>query len=388
MANDLSLRQHAPPQAQHSAHAARGGAQIRLKSARKRMPGSNSPCPVANTSDSADTGPLRRRCETPIMERSFFSTNAGSDPAAPSAWTNSLAQFCVAATPSRSDPLAGEMVTRELASGLQFTVMRSTPQTIVSETPVPSNHHWISLLLEGSGHYDGAGGARVFQQGDFFFGRRGADAELALDTPFRMLLVNIPNALLARRIHLSLPRDVMHISGRSTNGRLVSNMLSAVADIIDDVAEDQILPVELALPQFLMSAVFGEGGAPAIGGATAMRAALLHRVCLHIDQQLDDPDLNVNAVAAASNLSVRYLQKLFEERGDAFAAYVKRRRLEHCRADLADPRNATVSITSICFRWGFNDAASFSRAFSAEFGLSPRAFRQRAAGAKRKLQTS
>jgi AraC-like DNA-binding protein len=39
------------------------------------------------------------------------------------------------------------------------------------------------------------------------------------------------------------------------------------------------------------------------------------------------------------------------------------------------------SITSICFRWGFSDAAGFSRAFSERFGEPPRQYRRKIAGA-------
>src|SRR5256885_3860671 len=33
------------------------------------------------------------------------------------------------------------------------------------------------------------------------------------------------------------------------------------------------------------------------------------------------------------------------------------------------------SIAELCFRWGFGDAANFSRAFTARYGLSPKAYR-------------
>jgi AraC-like DNA-binding protein len=36
---------------------------------------------------------------------------------------------------------------------------------------------------------------------------------------------------------------------------------------------------------------------------------------------------------------------------------------------------AHLSISEICFRWGFNDAAHFSRAFREQFATTPRAWR-------------
>src|SRR5260370_39969348 len=54
------------------------------------------------------------------------------------------------------------------------------------------------------------------------------------------------------------------------------------------------------------------------------------------------------------------------------------RRLERAREDLTDPVHSHLSISDICFRWGFNDAAHFSRAFHDTYGVSPRNFRRAA----------
>ncbi len=44
--------------------------------------------------------------------------------------------------------------------------------------------------------------------------------------------------------------------------------------------------------------------------------------------------------------------------------------------DLASPVCAKLSISEICFRWGFNESAHFSRAFRNEYGRSPREYRR------------
>jgi len=71
-----------------------------------------------------------------------------------------------------------------------------------------------------------------------------------------------------------------------------------------------------------------------------------------------------------------YVQKLLHNVGQGFAGYVRDCRLERCRADLADRCLGSLSITEICFRWGFNDAAHFSRSFRARYGLAPKDFRK------------
>ena len=52
--------------------------------------------------------------------------------------------------------------------------------------------------------------------------------------------------------------------------------------------------------------------------------------------------------------------------------------LQERRADLANRLYGHLSITDICFRWGFNDAAHFSHAFRDQFNVSPRQYRQHA----------
>ncbi|MFI8458148.1 helix-turn-helix domain-containing protein [Kitasatospora sp. NPDC085464] len=103
---------------------------------------------------------------------------------------------------------------------------------------------------------------------------------------------------------------------------------------------------------------------------------LLARIDAFIEENLGDPDLSPTAIAARHHISLRTLHGLFhrEQRGGV-AAVVRRRRLERCRADLADPGLAVVPVHAIAARWGFRAAAAFSRAFRDEYGTTASDFR-------------
>jgi len=103
------------------------------------------------------------------------------------------------------------------------------------------------------------------------------------------------------------------------------------------------------------------------------------RIRRYIDTHLSEPALAPEEIALAFRISVRHLHRLFSVTGYTLAAYIRARRLEECRNDLANPRLQDRTITDLAFFWGFSDSAHFSHAFTKEFGLAPREFRAQAA---------
>ncbi|HET6969815.1 MAG TPA: helix-turn-helix domain-containing protein, partial [Phenylobacterium sp.] len=63
-----------------------------------------------------------------------------------------------------------------------------------------------------------------------------------------------------------------------------------------------------------------------------------------------------------------------------FAAYLNGQRIAEARAALADPAQADVPILTIALDAGFGSLGPFNRAFKAETGLTPSAFRREALG--------
>ncbi|MEV0154439.1 helix-turn-helix domain-containing protein [Micromonospora sp. NPDC050686] len=101
----------------------------------------------------------------------------------------------------------------------------------------------------------------------------------------------------------------------------------------------------------------------------------LTRIREFVDRHLGDRSLTPRAVADAHHVSLRTLHRLFAESEDTIAGHIRRRRLDRCRRDLADPLLAAQPVGVIARRWGFTDQAHFSRAFRAAYGMSPRAWR-------------
>ncbi|MEY9954115.1 helix-turn-helix domain-containing protein [Leifsonia sp. EB34] len=113
---------------------------------------------------------------------------------------------------------------------------------------------------------------------------------------------------------------------------------------------------------------------------SSTRDSQLDAVIEYIELNLSRPDLTVAEIASANFMSVRKLHALFGEHDSTVAAWVRARRLERCRSDLADSEFGALRIGEVAARWGFRDAAHFSRLFTDRYGMSPRAFRASVAG--------
>ncbi len=111
----------------------------------------------------------------------------------------------------------------------------------------------------------------------------------------------------------------------------------------------------------------------------AERSALRVEIRRHIRAHLRDPDLGPASIAQAFAMSLRALHALFEDADSSVAVLVRNERLARCEEDLRRPNGG--SVTDIAFRWGFCDAAHFSRVFKRHFGATPSEIRQAALSA-------
>jgi AraC-like DNA-binding protein len=109
---------------------------------------------------------------------------------------------------------------------------------------------------------------------------------------------------------------------------------------------------------------------------SATRAAMRAEIARYARSHLQDPHLGPASIARAYTMSVRTLHALFEDVDESVAGLVRAERLARCLEDLRRPNGG--SVTEIAFRWGFCDAAHFSRVFKREFGATPSEVRQAA----------
>jgi len=169
---------------------------------------------------------------------------------------------------------------------------------------------------------------------------------------------------------------VTPVSSRESTGSLVAPFLrQLVANLEQSKGTVNCLLAGNLLD--LLATMFGErAGAPPTDPATVGRSLLLG-VQAWIDAHLGDADLDPVTIAAANHISVRYLHKLFHADGTSVARWVRERRLDNCRRDLEDPALAQRDVQAIARRWGFVDAAHFTKIFKASFGEPPGAYRRR-----------
>ncbi len=99
----------------------------------------------------------------------------------------------------------------------------------------------------------------------------------------------------------------------------------------------------------------------------------IRRVLNRIADNLDE-DLSLASLAETAHLSRYHFHRVFSGMvGESVAAHVRRLRLERAAQHLMYTENL---VTEIAFRAGYETVESFSRAFSDNFGLSPKNYRE------------
>ena len=285
-------------------------------------------------------------------------------------------RLCLPVGEVHRDPgFRGSVSSRVSPLGIEFAVVDASPHEISGKYMDQPAAMWLVLLLRGTAQLIHNDRCVELEPEDIAYGPCRTEATMRFPADFRALHVRIPRLTLSPRVLAPFSLRIGHLRARSGVDHILAGMLRALAETLEDVQYAELRPVELALTEFLITSLGGEKTVFGLGGSAGARASHLHRICQSIETMLGDPELSLGRVADEHGVSTRYLQKLFAASGTSFSQYLRTRRLERCRADLASPLHNRLSISEICFRWGFNGSAHFSRVFRNEYGTSPREYR-------------
>jgi AraC-like DNA-binding protein len=192
-------------------------------------------------------------------------------------------------------------------------------------------------------------------------------------TPFELLLVYCPDPLVQPHLDHLLRRTALAIPGERGPGRVLAGLLALLVEGLEggtltgaehDVA-DSVLSLVRAMHR---------DPSPRRRSSAALRTAIKAT----IEERLGDPALRPDALAREHHISRSYLDRLFAAEGTSVGAWIRARRLERVRRDLADPALAGETIARIGARWGFASAAHLSRAYRTAYGEPPAIARSRA----------
>jgi AraC-like DNA-binding protein len=255
------------------------------------------------------------------------------------------------------------------------SVVRRTQNLIRRSAP---DYLKVSLQVRGRCVMSQDGREAALAPGDFALQDTTRPYQLVFNDAFRMIVVMFPRKLLrlppARLAHLTACR----VPGQQGLGTLVSPFLVELGKRLDDGNLSGDIHLSDAILDLFAASFAEQPACENLVAPEVRRHGLLLRIHAFIEDQLDDPLLDPAAVAAAHHISVRYLQKLFKDEGETVTGWIRTRRLEHCRRDLAAAQFAELPVSSVAARWGLVDAAHFSRLFKAAYGLPPAEYRHRA----------
>lgn len=249
-------------------------------------------------------------------------------------------------------------------------VVERTPELIARSD---RSYFKLSLMLAGTGMLIQDDREAVLQAGDLAVYDTDRPYSLVFDDDFRTMVVMFPKHL------ISLPADVVgqltavRISGQGGLGGMVVPYLTQLAGNLDQLAGTTGARLAHSALDLVTTVFTRELGLDEVSADP--HRALVQRIRSYIDRNLASTDLGPASIASAHFISTRHLHGLFQEQGVTVSTWIRTRRLEQCRRDLLDPMLADRPVAAIAARWGFVDAAHFSRAFKTAFGISPSEYR-------------
>ncbi len=279
---------------------------------------------------------------------------------------------------ARRDTFRAEMRTKNLG-GINFFDIRADAHKAVRTAALLTSDdtrvYGVTLQIEGTSSLTQDGQTSILQPGDFALYDSTREFERDFPEAYRCFIVRFPHSMMQLPSHTLSSVTATRFGANDGVGVVVSPFLAETANNLSELSGWTGVRVAHALIDLVSSALAEKLTDAQIASANP-RAHAFVRVCEYIMQNLGDPTLSPDVIAHANFISTRQVHKIFHAERITVSQFIRDRRLEECRRQLADPADAHLTVGQIAAQWGIYDGAHFSRIFRNAYGISPREYRR------------
>jgi len=186
--------------------------------------------------------------------------------------------------------------------------------------------------------------------------------------PWNTVSLSLPRRALVSYLGFE-PQGGVYRRGRTTAGRLLFDLIRS-----SDTAEESALsPADSYMQLAVYDLVGALFASPEPVSGSRHTEKLFARIRSIIKNGCADPNFGPHEVAAEAGISVRYLQKLFTERGSTCSELIYSLRLDHAAQQLyrRESLGTNQPLSEIAYASGFRDYTHFARRFRQRFGHPP-----------------
>jgi AraC-like DNA-binding protein len=299
-------------------------------------------------------------------------------------WRDVLTQHFIHLRPERVglDPFSSAIDTQQLA-GHSFSRVRAAPQRVYRAireiARSPYDLVFLNLHLRGKGSYRQEGDEIALKPGDLFVIDAMRPFELGCEGGVTQTSLKVPRRILWERIRHAERALGARISAASHIGTLLNDYIKALwrqGDADQKTEYPQAIDHLFSLVAYEVDRRYGDAALP----RRAVRAGIYARAVSHIGEAHGTPGLTPCSVAHAVGTSLRTLQDIFAERGDAISRHIQNRRITTVARWLADPAMREQTIGELAFMAGFCELSQLTHAFVRAYKETPGDWRRRHLG--------
>lgn len=291
------------------------------------------------------------------------------------AWRASVCSNFVELDPEPLDPsrFSGEIKTGRRAQ-LAVSTIRAGAQTVRRSAAeirrCPSPRLFFVWQADGTSRIEHKGGTTTLAIGEGVLFDPDRPYQLAFDREFRQVCVQVPRDRLLERVTGSLD-DVL---GRRLLVPGMSHVLEAATSalLLDEEGADEP-SADMFLDVLARSIHWMGRNASPLPPATLDYGERLRQF---VRRNYTDDTLTPGVAAAALGCSVRQIHKICAALGTTFGRLVLEIRLTAAAQSLSQSVVCAVRISDVAYGCGFGDLSHFCRAFKAQYGVPPKAFRR------------